>query len=143
MRAPRLSVLLLAAMAIVQSADSGGGAARLHGRVPPEEFAAHRTALLDCVGDAVVVLQGATELPSYQRFRQSNAFFDLTGVEVPRALLLLDGRTRQATLFLAPRQPAIERMEGPGTRPRGRGRRPVLARPARVWTARTCGSTRR
>ena len=80
---------------------------------PPEEFAAHRDAVLARVGDAVVVLQGAPELPSYQRFRQSNHFFYLTGVEVPRALLLLDGRTRTATLFLPPRNAALERMEGP------------------------------
>jgi Xaa-Pro aminopeptidase len=80
---------------------------------PPEEFAAHREALLARVGDGLVVVQGAAELPSYQRFRQSNHFFYLSGVEVPRALLVLDGRTRKATLFLASRNAAMERMEGP------------------------------
>jgi Xaa-Pro aminopeptidase len=80
---------------------------------PPEEFAAHREALFARIGDAVAVLQGAAELPGYQRFRQSNHFFYLTGVEVPRALLLLDGKSRSTTLFLPPRNAAMERMEGP------------------------------
>jgi Xaa-Pro aminopeptidase len=80
---------------------------------PPEEFAAHRDALFARIGDDVAVLQGATELPSYQRFRQSNHFFYLSGVEVPRALLLVDGKARTTTLFLPPRNAAMERMEGP------------------------------
>jgi Xaa-Pro aminopeptidase len=80
---------------------------------PASEFEAHRTALFAQIGDAVAVIQGATELPSYLRFRQSNHFYYLTGVEAPRALLLLDGRTRSTTLFLAPRNERMERSEGP------------------------------
>ena len=70
---------------------------------PPEEFAARRARVLAAIGDGVAVLQGATEYPAYVRFRQNDQFFYLTGVEVPRALLLLDGRTREATVFVQPR----------------------------------------
>ncbi len=65
------------------------------------------------VGDGVAVLQGATELPSYLGFRQNNHVFYLTGVEVPRAIVLIDGRSKRTTLFLAPRDERMERSEGP------------------------------
>lgn len=81
--------------------------------LPPEEFAAHRAALFDKVGDALVVLQGAAETGSYLPFRQNNHFYYLTGVEVPRALVMLDGRTKTTTLFLPPRNERMERSEGP------------------------------
>ena len=80
---------------------------------PPEEFAARRTRVMAAIGDGVAVLQGATELPSYLAFRQSNHVFYLTGVEVPRAIVLIDGRTRRTTLFLPPRDERMERSEGP------------------------------
>jgi Xaa-Pro aminopeptidase len=113
MRRLRTVVLGLGALLLLTGAHPGAAPPLFTTAFPPEEFEAHRAALLDRIGDAVVVIQGATELPSYQRFRQSNAFFYLTGVEVPRALLLLDGRTRRTTLFLAPKNAAMERMEGP------------------------------
>ena len=58
-------------------------------------------------------MQGTDELPTYQKFRQSNQFFYLTGVEVPRAILVIDGRTKSSTLFLNPRDERAERSEGP------------------------------
>ena len=60
--------------------------------LPPEEFAARRARVMDEIGEGVAVLQGATEYPGYVAFRQNNQFLYLTGVEVPRALLLIDGR---------------------------------------------------
>ncbi len=65
------------------------------------------------IGDAVVVMQGATETSSYEKFRQSNQFFYLTGVEVPRAILLIDGRAKTSSLYVAPRDERMERSEGP------------------------------
>jgi Xaa-Pro aminopeptidase len=44
-------------------------------------------------------------------FRQSNNFFYLSGVEVPRALLIIDGRSKRTALFLPP--PRRERYNGP------------------------------
>ena len=80
---------------------------------PPEEFAARRAKVLAAIGDGLAVLQGATEYPAYVAFRQNNQFFYLTGVEVPRALVLLDGRTGQTTLFVQPRNERLEQFEGP------------------------------
>jgi Xaa-Pro aminopeptidase len=80
---------------------------------PPEEFAARRAKVFAAIGDGIAVLEGTTEYPAYVRFRQNDQFFYLTGVEVPRALVLLDGRTRQTALFVAPRNERLERSEGP------------------------------
>ncbi len=38
---------------------------------PTEEFSARRGRVLDLIGDAVVVMQGATEYPGYIKFRQT------------------------------------------------------------------------
>src|SRR4051794_27774998 len=81
--------------------------------LPPEEFAAHRAALMEKIGDGIAVLQGAAETGSYLPFRQNNHVFYLTGVEVPRALVLPDGRTKGTALFLPPRNERMERSEGP------------------------------
>ena len=80
---------------------------------PKEEFAARRARVMNEIGDAVVVVQGGTETSSYEKFRQSNQFFYLTGVEVPRAIAVIDGRTKLSTLYIAPRNAAAERAEGP------------------------------
>lgn len=81
--------------------------------LPKEEFAARRARVMQEIGDAVVVLQGATETSSYEKFRQSNQFFYLSGIEVPRAILVIDGRAKASTLYIAPRDERAERSEGP------------------------------
>lgn len=75
---------------------------------PPEEFAARRTRVLAAIGDAVAVVNGATEPPGEMPFRQNNQFHYLSGVTEPRARLILDGRTGKTTLFV---QPMNERRE--------------------------------
>ena len=89
---------------------------------PPEEFAARRAKVYDAIGDkAFAVIQGAPSTTGYTRFRQSNDFYYLCGIEVPRAYLLLDGQTRQGH--------AVPPAPGRGPRARrgpdalGRGRR--------------------
>ena len=81
--------------------------------LPKEEFAARRAKVLQHIGDGVVVIQGATETSAYEKFRQSNQFYYLTGVETPRAILVMDGRTKSTTLFLNPTNEQMERSEGP------------------------------
>jgi Xaa-Pro aminopeptidase len=78
---------------------------------PPEEFAERRAKVIEQIGpDAVAVIRGTGEPPVYMRFRQNNQFFYLTGVQMPNAELVLDGRTKQATLFLT-RNERAERMD--------------------------------
>ena len=79
---------------------------------PVEEFADRRARVLDEIGDAVVLMQGATEYAGYIKFRQNAQFFYLTGVEVPRAILLMDGRSGASTLYVQPRNERAERSEG-------------------------------
>src|SRR3954451_2991476 len=81
--------------------------------LPKEEFAARRAKVLQQIGDGVAVLQGATETASYEKFRQSNQFYYLTGVETPRDILVLDGKSKSSTLYLNPTNEAMERSEGP------------------------------
>ena len=80
---------------------------------PPEEFAGRRTRVMARIGDGVAILQGTTERPGESPLRQSNQFFYVSGVVEPRALLVLDGRSRRTTLFLSPSTPRRERMIGP------------------------------
>ena len=69
---------------------------------PPEEFAARRANVMAQIGDAVGIVLGATEPPGEVPFRQNSQAFYLSGVVEPRAILLIDGRTKQTTVFLQP-----------------------------------------
>jgi Xaa-Pro aminopeptidase len=85
---------------------------------PPEEFAARRARVMALIGDGVAIIQGTTERPGEQPLRQSNQFYYLCGVVEPRAILLIDGRTKRSTLFLQPRVERREQMMyGPGLYP--------------------------
>jgi len=85
---------------------------------PPEEYAARRARVMDKLAGGVAILQGTTERPGEQPLRQSNQFFYVSGVVEPRAILVIDGKSRTSTLFL---NPYIERraksMFGPGLTP--------------------------
>lgn len=72
---------------------------------PPEEYAARRAALWPAIGDGVAILEGTTERPGEQPFRQANSFAYLTGVSEPRAIALIDGKTHETRIFLLPEKP--------------------------------------
>jgi Xaa-Pro aminopeptidase len=83
-------------------------------RVSPDELTARRRRVLEALpDDALVLVRGGRPLAAMQRFRQTNDFAYLTGVEVPGAYLLLDARTREATVYLAHRDEQRERNDGP------------------------------
>jgi Xaa-Pro aminopeptidase len=69
---------------------------------PAEEYAARRARVLAGIGDGVVIVLGATEPPGEMPFRQNSQCFYLSGVVEPRAVLIIDGRTRRTTVFLQP-----------------------------------------
>lgn len=80
---------------------------------PPEEFKARWAKVLAGIGDrAVAIVQGVPLARGFNFPRQSNEFYYLSGIETPGAYVLLDGRTRQVTLFLPPRNERLERSEG-------------------------------
>jgi len=84
---------------------------------PASEFAARRAKVMADIGDAVAIISGATEQPNYEKFKQNKQFYYLSGVEVPRAILMVDGRSKSSTLFLPARDERMERSEGPELSP--------------------------
>ena len=108
-----LRLLLVVAGLAALPAGGASDAPRLTDAFPPEEFAARRARVLEAIGDGIAVLQGAGEPAGFTRFRQNNQFFYLTGVEAPQALLLLDGGSKTATLYLPPWDEQAARWEGP------------------------------
>src|ERR1044071_5215585 len=80
---------------------------------PPQEFAARRSKMYDSIGEGgLALVQGAAAPVGYTRFRQSNEFYYLCGVEVPHAYLLLKAAQRTAALYLPHRNEGRERGEG-------------------------------
>ena len=78
----------------------------------PREFAERRSKIYDAIGDGFALVQGAQSPAGYVRFRQTNEFYYLCGVESPHAYLLLSGAQRTATLYLPHRNEGRERGEG-------------------------------
>jgi Xaa-Pro aminopeptidase len=88
---------------------------------PAEEYSARRARVLARIGDGAAILQGTTERPGEQPLRQSNQFSYLCGVVEPRAILVIDGKTKRTTLFLNPRNERREQSAfGPGLYPGSR-----------------------
>lgn len=80
---------------------------------PPDEFKARWAKLYDKIGNqAVAVVQGVSLTPGYNMPRQTNEFYYLCGLETPHSYLLLDGRSRKATLFVPKRNQRLEASEG-------------------------------
>lgn len=107
--------LLLAALALalIVSAPRAYFTSGFTGIFPPEEFAARRASVMARIGDGVAILLGSPERPGEQPFRQGNQFFYLSGVELPRAVLVVDGRSKSSTLYINPREERRERQFGP------------------------------
>ena len=80
---------------------------------PAEEFRARWAKLYEKIGNqAVAVVQGVSLTPGFAMPRQTNEFYYLCGLETPHSYLLLDGRSRKATLFVPPRNRRLEAAEG-------------------------------
>lgn len=111
---PRLlAVVLSTAVLWVSPAPAQEGRPLFPEEFTREEFTQRREAIYAAIGPAAAALvQGASGAHSSTRFRQSNEFYYLTGVETPNAYLLLDGRQRRATLYLPARLPDREATDG-------------------------------
>jgi len=104
---------VLVALALLGVGATTSAQALFTDALPVEEFQARRARVMEQIGDGVAVLAGATEYPAYVKFRQNNQVFYLSGVEVPRAIVVIDGRAKRSTLFVPPRDERLERSEGP------------------------------
>ncbi|MGE0553954.1 MAG: aminopeptidase P N-terminal domain-containing protein [Gemmatimonadales bacterium] len=110
---PSLALVGLTALLAAAALHAQEGRPLFTTDFPAEEFATRRMAVARAIGpDAVALLQGAPSPSGYTRFRQSNDFYYLSGIESPGAYLLIQGGSGRATLYLPHRNPARERGEG-------------------------------
>ncbi|MGE3277361.1 MAG: aminopeptidase P N-terminal domain-containing protein [Vicinamibacterales bacterium] len=109
-RASMLAALVLASLTLLQAQAPPP----YQTDFPVDELAARRGRVMDAIGDqAIAIVQGAPGVEGFKVFRQSNAFYYLTGLETPHAYILLDGRSRRTTVYLPHRNEAVERGTGP------------------------------
>ncbi|MBX2894008.1 MAG: aminopeptidase P N-terminal domain-containing protein [Cyclobacteriaceae bacterium] len=74
-----------------------------------DELINRRAKIMNTIGnEAIALIQGASGLPGFSVFRQSDTFYYLTGLESAHAYLLMNGRTQQAILYLPHRDAARE-----------------------------------
>lgn len=109
----RIPIACAALLIVLSGAASVSAQPLFTSSLPKEEFAARRARVMQQIGDGIAIVQGTTETANTLKFRQNNQFFYLTGVDVPRAILLIDGRAKTSTLFLAARNERKEATEGP------------------------------
>jgi Xaa-Pro aminopeptidase len=108
-----LLILSLCLPAVFPTAVQAQDVPFFTGDFPPQEFAARRAKIFDALGETgLALIQGAPVPAGYVRFRQTNEFYYLCGLESPHAYLLLDGRQRRASVYLPHRNEARERGEG-------------------------------
>lgn len=63
------------------------------------EYAARRSRLMAEIGDGAAVFLGAATPASDVAFRQGHDFFYMSGVEIPDAILVVDGMRKESVLF--------------------------------------------
>jgi len=63
------------------------------------EYASRRTKLMDKIPDGAAIVWGARSRVEYNEFFQNNDFIYFSGVEIPNAVLIIDGKRRQSSLF--------------------------------------------
>jgi Xaa-Pro aminopeptidase len=114
----RLSLLILVAVASFRTVPAAQPVFRGDEIFPPEEFAARRAKLLERLGDGVAIVLGTPGPPGEMPFRQNSQFFYLTGVTEPRASAIIDGRMKQTSVYLQPRNERRDAsMYGPALAP--------------------------
>jgi Xaa-Pro aminopeptidase len=75
------------------------------------EYAARRQKLMEKIPDGTAIIFGAQPIASYYPYFQNNDFLYLTGVEIPNAVLVVDGIRKTSLLFFTTTE-AAARNEG-------------------------------
>ena len=88
------------------------------------EYAARRQKFMDKIPDGTAVIWGARPIGSYFLYAQANDFLYLTGVEIPNAAVMIDGRSKTTTLFFTATEDQA----------RAEGISPALVKNAREFT---------
>ncbi|MCU0378146.1 MAG: Xaa-Pro peptidase family protein [Bacteroidales bacterium] len=73
-----------------------------------EEFAQRRQKLMEKIPDGIAIIRGAGEPTGYYEFSQSNDFMYFTGIEIPNAVLIIDGREKESILFFSSTERAAD-----------------------------------
>ncbi len=68
---------------------------------PPEEYSRRRQELMSHIPDGVAIFLGASSPSSDTHFFQNNTLMYFCGVEIPGAILAVDGQSKQSTLFFS------------------------------------------
>lgn len=63
------------------------------------EYAARRQKLMEKIPDGIAIIMGAQLLTSYFESYQNNNFMYFSGVEIPNAILIIDGLKKESILF--------------------------------------------
>ena len=64
-----------------------------------QEFAQRRSNLMESIPDGIAIIRGADLPTGYSLYSQNNDFMYFTGVNIPGAVLIMDGKTRESTIF--------------------------------------------
>jgi Xaa-Pro aminopeptidase len=104
----RLTAKVIAFSVITLLATSALSAALLFDK---SEYAARRQKLMEKIPDGIAVIFGAQPIASYYPYFQNNDFLYLTGVEIPNAILMIDGIRKTSFLFFTTTE-AAARNEG-------------------------------
>jgi Xaa-Pro aminopeptidase len=96
------SLVAFAILAIVPFGHAGASQAELRYKTDftADDFKKRREAIYEEIGDNYAIIQAAEEIQGFIVFRQSNTFYYLSGLEVPSAYLLLDGRRKTTTVYI-------------------------------------------
>lgn len=65
------------------------------------EYAARRAKFMEQIPGSVAIILGAATPASDNQFFQGSDFFYFTGVEIPNAVLIMDGMRKESTLFFS------------------------------------------
>ncbi len=65
------------------------------------EYAARRSRMMEKIPDGIAIILGATSPISGLPFFQNNDFYYFCGVEVPNAVLIIDGMRKESMLFFS------------------------------------------
>lgn len=76
-----------------------GGYTLFAGIFPQEEYAARRARMMEKIPDGAAIIFGAKSRVNYNEYYQNNDFMYFTGVEVPDAVLIIDGVRKESILF--------------------------------------------
>lgn len=65
------------------------------------EYASRRGRLMEMIPDGATIILGAQDVVGYKPYFQNNDFMYFTGIEIPDAILIIDGKHKESVLFFS------------------------------------------